>query len=160
VSLQSPDRHHGVPGEFEVATCPRCGTGVTLPIVEPAALSAYYPTGYQAYEATRGRILGLVSAAIRRSQGFRALRTPPVSALSERPPGGAVDVGCGRGDLGATLIERGWRVTGVEPSRAACSEASRRGIDARCGDLEDAGLEAGAYDAVIFRHSLEHLLDP
>jgi SAM-dependent methyltransferase len=143
-----------------VATCTRCGAGITLPVVEPAALSAYYPTGYGAYEATRGRILGLVSTAIRRWQGFRALRSLPLSALRELSPGRALDVGCGRGDLGATLIRDGWRVTGVEPSPDACNEAARRGIDARCGDLSDAGREAGVYDAAIFRHSLEHLLDP
>jgi SAM-dependent methyltransferase len=159
-TLRAPDRNFGVAGEFELTVCPRCGTGVTLPEAGPDELGAYYPSRYQAYLATQGRLVGLVSRAIRGWQAFRALRTPPLSLLRERPPGRAIDVGCGRGDLGATLIDHGWSVTGVEPSRAACEYASTRGIDARCGGVSDAGLEPETYDAAVFQHSLEHLTDP
>ncbi len=159
-AIRGPDRHHGVPGEFEVAVCGGCGAGVTRPQVEPARLQDYYPSEYGAYEATRGRVLGLVSAAIRRWQAFRALRTRPLAALRGVAPGRAVDVGCGRGDFAATLIEAGWEVTGVEPSAEACAEASRRGVDARRGGVRDAALEPSSYDAAVFRHSLEHLDDP
>jgi SAM-dependent methyltransferase len=158
--LRSPDRNMTVPGEFEVVVCPSCGAGITFPEADADDLASYYPGGYQAYEATQGGFLGLVSRAIRGWQAFRALRTPPLAVLRERPPGRAVDVGCGRGDLGAALIERGWRVTGVEPSREACEVASGRGIDARCGGVAEAGLEAGFYDIAMFTHSLEHVGDP
>ena len=75
-------------------------------------------------------------------------------------PGRLLDVGCGRGDLGAYLIARGWTVTGIEPSANAAEAARARGLDARRGTLDDVELEAGAYDAAVFRHSLEHLTDP
>jgi SAM-dependent methyltransferase len=75
-------------------------------------------------------------------------------------PGWALDVGCGRGDLGAALIGAGWRVTGVEPSATACAVAGARGIDARRGTLAEVELEPAAYDAASFRHSLEHVTDP
>jgi SAM-dependent methyltransferase len=98
--------------------------------------------------------------AIRRWQGFHALRTAPLSVVRKLPSGRAVDVGCGRGDLGATLIRHAWRVTGVEPSPEACARASLRGIDARRGGVRDAALEPSAYDVAILQHSLEHLTDP
>src|SRR4051794_5531867 len=150
----------GVPGRFEVVVCPRCGAGVTFPDAGPEQLAAYYPSGYQAYEATSGGVLGLISRSIRAGQSFRALRSQPLSELRPLSPGRALDVGCGRGDLGASLIERGWRVTGVEPSAEACEVASGRGIDTRHGDLSEAGLEPGSYDAATLRHSLEHVTDP
>ena len=86
--------------------------------------------------------------------GYRA-----AGRASDLPVGHAVDVGCGRGDLAGLLVDRGWRVTGVEPSASACRAARRRGVDARQGTLHDVELDSGAYDAAIFRHSLEHSAD-
>jgi SAM-dependent methyltransferase len=58
------------------------------------------------------------------------------------------------------LIGRGWRMTGVDPSPAACASARERGVDAREGILETVELEPGDYDAAIFNQSLEHTGDP
>jgi SAM-dependent methyltransferase len=158
--LRGPDRLHRTPGEFEVAICRSCGAGVTLPPLPADELAAFYPDAYGPYDAAAGGIVGRISGAIQRSQGRRALRTQPLRAIAERPPGRLVDVGCGRGDLGAYLIERGWAVTGIEPSANACEAARTRGVDARRGTVETVELEQGAYDAAVFRHSLEHVTDP
>lgn len=158
--LAGADRLHGVPGRFDVAECGSCGAGVTLPRVPAEALGSFYPTAYAPYDAASGRLVGLISAAIQRWQGWRALRTAPLDEARRIGPARAVDVGCGRGDLGAHLVGRGWRVTGVEPSAAACAVASARGVDARQGTLEQVALEAGAYDVAVFQHSLEHVVDP
>lgn len=75
--------------------------------------------------------------------------------------GTLLDIGCGRGILLAHARARGWEVTGVEPARCIAEEGMReRGLDIRAGTLEDAGLPAASFDAVIFSHSLEHLIDP
>jgi SAM-dependent methyltransferase len=71
-----------------------------------------------------------------------------------------VDIGCGRGDLAASLIGHGWRMTGVEPSPEAAENARARGVDVRVGTLADVELEPGGYDAALFQHSLEHTVDP
>jgi SAM-dependent methyltransferase len=159
-SLSGPDRLHGTPGEFEVAICESCGAGVTLPPLPADQLASFYPETYGPYDADRGGAIARVSGLIQRSQGNRAMRTPPLRALAERTPGRLVDVGCGRGDLGAHLIEGGWRVSGIEPSANACAAARARGVDARRGTVETVELESNAYDAAIFRHSLEHVTDP
>ena len=107
-----------------------------------------------------GGLGAAASRAIQRWQGWRALRGDPLPAIRGASPGAALDVGCGRGDLGALLIERGWRVTGVEPSHTACAAARARGIDARRGTLADVELPAPGYDVAIFQHSLEHVNEP
>jgi SAM-dependent methyltransferase len=158
--LNSPDRLHGVPGRFSVARCEHCGVGVTLPAsLGSDRLAAFYPNTYGAYELPIG-IAGLLSRSIQRLQSWRALRTPPLLALARMPPGRLLDVGCGRGDLGEWLIRRGWTVDGVEPSAPACALATRRGIHARAGTLAEVELEPEAFDAVVFRQSLEHVSDP
>src|SRR6202035_5200856 len=45
-SIASPDRGNATPGRFEVAICTRCSAGVSLPLVDPADLAAFYPAGY------------------------------------------------------------------------------------------------------------------
>lgn len=157
--LRGPDRLHGVPGEFTVRVCRSCGAGLTLPLAQSSALAAYYPDEYVAYEAPP-RALHAALSVLYRLRDRRWLRTLPLSALASLTPGRALDVGCGRGDLGELLIGRGWRVTGVEPSREAGEQAARRGLDVRTGVIETVELEREAYDVAIFRHALEHVADP
>jgi SAM-dependent methyltransferase len=158
--LTGPDRLHGMPGKFEVAVCASCGGGVTLPRLEGEALAAFYPEEYGPYDAAQAGPVAAISRRIQRWQGSRALRTQPLQGLAGYPPGRLVDFGCGRGDLGAYLIDRGWTVTGIEPSAAACSAARARGVDARQGTIETVEPEPDAYDAAVFRHSLEHVTEP
>ena len=62
--------------------------------------------------------------------------------------------------MGALLIDQGWAVTGIEPSKEASEYAADRGLDVRNGVVETVELEPGNYDVAIFRHSLEHVVDP
>ncbi len=158
--ISGPDRLHRREGRFEVAVCASCGAGITLPPLGTTELAAFYPETYAPYEPADARVQARISALIRRRQARHALRTQPLRVLADRDPGRVVDVGCGRGDLGASLVEDGWRVTGIEPSANASAAARARGVDARQGTIEDVELEVDAYDAAIFRHSLEHLTDP
>jgi SAM-dependent methyltransferase len=159
-AISAPDRLHGTPGRFAVAACDRCGAGVTLPVVHRAALAAFYPTGYGPHEAQPNPLVGAISLAIQAWQGIIARRTAPLNTVVAGGPGRGIDVGCGRGDLAAMLVARGWRMTGVEPSEAACSVAARRGVETRHGVLATVAVEAGAYDAAVLRQSLEHTDNP
>jgi 2-polyprenyl-3-methyl-5-hydroxy-6-metoxy-1,4-benzoquinol methylase len=107
-----------------------------------------------------GRAQRAISNLIRRFQAWNAMHTEPLSALVERAPGDGLDVGCGRGDLAAALAARGWRMSGIEPSPTACEAAARRGIAVVCGTAASVALQHQRYDAVILRHSLEHMTDP
>jgi SAM-dependent methyltransferase len=159
--LHGRDRLYRAPGRFAIAVCPACGSGTTLPAASDEDLARYYPGEYVAYQNVGSNpLLQRLSAAVRRWQSWIALQTPPLSLFRTAEAGYVLDVGCGRGDLGAALVERGWHVTGIEPSRAACEQARSRGLDARCGTLDTVELERNTYDVAVFRHSLEHMSDP
>jgi 2-polyprenyl-3-methyl-5-hydroxy-6-metoxy-1,4-benzoquinol methylase len=159
-SLSSTDRLCGLPGVFSVARCKRCGMGVTWPMVDGAQLGSFYPTSYATHDSLPSGTLGLVSKAVERVQSWQALRTAPLDRLAGLPAGRLLDVGCGRGDLGSWFVRRGWSVVGVEPAAHACAVAESRGVQARVGTLASVEIEPGTFDAVVFRHSLEHVADP
>jgi SAM-dependent methyltransferase len=58
------------------------------------------------------------------------------------------------------LRDYGWDVTGLDPSPAACEHARARGVKAVEGTLLDGSPVSGDYDAVVFNHSLEHVVEP
>src|SRR5438105_10734404 len=152
--IAGPDRFQSTPGTFSVAVCSSCGTGWTLPAVSPDELAAYYPPSY-GYLTT-----GAAQRRMQRIRMDRALEAPPLNAIAAATPGTLLDVGCGRGDLGAAFSRRGWQASGVEPSPEACAVARSQGVDAREGTLESVEFPDGSFDAVVMRHSLEHVPDP
>jgi 2-polyprenyl-3-methyl-5-hydroxy-6-metoxy-1,4-benzoquinol methylase len=80
-----------------------------------------------------------------------------------RPPTGRVlDVGCGFGYLGETLLKLGYaEAWGIEPVQAAASQAATRLTRVICARFPSEEAEAGApYELVVFADSLEHMLDP
>ena len=154
-AIRGGDLLHGVAGEFSVHICAGCGAGVTRPEAAEGDLGAYYPDSYGPHASDRSH-----GGALRRALLRREIRVGAAGALGELPPGRLLDVGCGGGELGALLIDRGWAVDGIEPSAEACARARVRGLNAQQGTLETVELPEGAYDAVLFSHSLEHIGDP
>ena len=161
-SIHGYDRLHGVPGAFEVRVCGVCGSGRTFPLVPTDELAAFYPTSYSAYAAPSGSFAGLLVGARLRWRYRRMLGLHPFDALRGLPAGRLLDVGAGSGDLGVALEPLGWRVIGVEPSADGCRRGRSRGLEMVEGTLEtvDAGELGSEYDAVVFQHSLEHVVDP
>jgi 2-polyprenyl-3-methyl-5-hydroxy-6-metoxy-1,4-benzoquinol methylase len=158
VALVGRDRLYASSDEvYKVAVCRSCGAGTTLPLVPESELFALYPSNYSAYQAGTS-LLPRLAAIFTDFRARRILASPPFARLSL--PGNALDVGCGRGDLGASLVRAGWSVDGVEPSPSACAVARSRGINALQGTLSTVDLKNEHYSAVIFSHSLEHVTDP
>lgn len=74
-----------------------------------------------------------------------------------------LDIGCGKGRLGAFLMQRfAAKVTGIEIFPEYAAEASKCLDEVLCGNIEELDLAAFAnqFDYIIFSDSLEHLLDP
>jgi SAM-dependent methyltransferase len=142
-----------------VHECRQCGSGTTLPAADERELGAFYPVEYAPFEMPRGP----TATAMARMQRARNRRFP-LSALRNglqaRTTPRLLDVGCGRGDLSASWIEDGWHVVGIEPSPDAAGLARQRGAEVLEGTLSTVELDAQSFDAVVFRHSLEHVLDP
>jgi SAM-dependent methyltransferase len=160
-ALDGIDRLYGVAGTFQIAICPNCGAGVTVPVVATDELGEFYPGHYEAYHGARSSAAATLFRAYHMWRDVLSRRQPPLSAILAQPPGTLLDVGSGKGEPSAMLVERGWSVVGVEPSPEASAIARTRGIDAREGVLETATLDDRApFDAVLFHHSLEHVADP
>jgi len=75
------------------------------------------------------------------------------------------DLGCGTGQIAATLAPFVRQVVAVESSRAMLAAARRRlgelaNVDLRRGDLEALPLDDGALDAAVICLVLHHLPDP
>jgi SAM-dependent methyltransferase len=76
-----------------------------------------------------------------------------------------LDIGCGRGQLGAALRQLGYRVTGIESHPEALCGARERLDEVLPIDLGDergvaAALGDRRYDVILFACVLEHLRDP
>lgn len=134
-----------------LALCPACGTACSLGPPPPAEDS--HETAY--YSPTKG-IADRVIEPLRRLAGRDRLR-----ALADLAPDDSVlEIGSGDGSFLAALGADGRRVAGIEPSAGARRIAAASGVESFAGGIEDAGIEAGAWGAVIAWHSLEHLEDP
>jgi SAM-dependent methyltransferase len=72
-----------------------------------------------------------------------------------------LDLGCWVGFLLAEARDRGWKVTGVEPSEFGSAYArDRLGVDVITADLLSAPLPSTAFDAVTMGDVIEHLIAP
>ncbi|MGH6684140.1 MAG: class I SAM-dependent methyltransferase, partial [Pseudolabrys sp.] len=77
----------------------------------------------------------------------------------------ALDIGCGRGQIGHALGALGYRVTGIEANTSALALARDRLAEVHAIDLTDENAirqEFGdrRFDVILFADVLEHLADP
>jgi SAM-dependent methyltransferase len=73
------------------------------------------------------------------------------------PPLRVLEVGCGRGELAALLLARGYAVTALDVDPEAIAAARAAGVPAVHGDFLDGVVEP--HDAVLFTRSLHHVAD-
>ena len=123
-------------------------------------LGTLYPADYNAYALPANALLRLLATGLFELRYRNALRSEPLRRLGAAGPGRLLDVGSGRGDLGLVLQRRGWRVVGLEPSERACIEARQRGVPTEMGTLTEAPMLEAPFDAIVFNHSLEHVVEP
>lgn len=154
------DRMHSVVGTWAVHECLSCGSGITFPAVGEAELSAFYPQTYAPFDLPSGPVARAMAFLQRARDRRFPLAELAADGGARTGPGTLLDVGCGRGDLAASWVSAGWRVEGIEPSPAAAATAARRGAEILGETLSNTALAPHSVDAVVFRHSLEHLVAP
>lgn len=107
--------------------------------------------------------LGDDSAEVRRGRDKLPdyLAIEPVLAGLLPARGQVIEVGAYSGLLLEHFRRAGWAVLGIEPDGRGVDYARRRfGIDMRHGTLDSVVLPAGAAQAVLMLHVIEHLDDP
>ncbi|MBI3312646.1 MAG: class I SAM-dependent methyltransferase [Candidatus Omnitrophica bacterium] len=139
--------------DFDVAYCPACLTGYSLPYLNPTQLSSYYLESYEAYVAKKP-----FSAYFKKLKYRSDLRL--LGKFLKKENRSLFEIGAGRGEFLHEARKRGFRVAGLEPSEPAVRFAQEKyGITLATGPEEDFNFSS-PFDAVVLRHVLEHLPDP
>ncbi len=187
VVLRGRDRAHGLPGEFAVVRCTRCGLARTDPRPTLAALASADPATYPEHQAGRGGGAagarpprGLLRWALVNGRGYPlgrawggplrpAARAAAAVLLAGRRyhiyipytgEGRLLDFGCGTGRYVARMAAAGWRAEGVDADARAVRRAREAGLVVHHGTLPGLDLPAGAFDAVTMWQALEHVPSP
>ncbi len=123
--------------------CARCGVATTSPWPSDEQLAQAYALWYR---PEAGRFSGLGDKVLRHTRSTLASRLHRVL-----PKGPVLDVGAGDGTLVGAFRRHGREAVGVDPY-ASGSHPHVRDVE-----LEEM---TGAWSAVVFWHSLEHLRQP
>jgi SAM-dependent methyltransferase len=121
--------------------CARCGVATTSPWPSDAQLGEAYASWYR---PATGRFAGLGDKVLSRTRAALADRLDRIL-----PPGPVLDVGAGDGTLVRAFARHGRKATGLDPYAS--------GAHIRNAEIDEM---SGAWSAVIFWHSLEHLRRP
>jgi SAM-dependent methyltransferase len=131
---------------FGVYRCRSCEVAFTSP--RPASMDAYYPARYRRYAWP-------VATLLRRLYAVRVRRW-----IRGRPPGRALELGCGAGWMLHALAQHGWHVVGLERTAEQAAFATEvLKVPVVVGGLDAVRDEAG-FDLILMFHVLEHLDDP
>lgn len=182
------DRLYGVPGEWTLKECRRCGLVFLDPRPTPEDIGKAY-TSYYTHSATmppdnfvrrvrryvRGGYLATkfgYAAGVGRLQrlaGWLAYLHPEqrevikgsVIYLPAQYRGRLLEVGFGSGETLAELLFLGWEVEGVDFDAQAVETARRRhNLSVRVGTLEDQDYEPESFDVITMSHVIEHVHEP
>lgn len=136
---------------YRLVRCRRCGSATTLG-TESDSFALYEGGSYAPARWSVEPVLEPLRrlADLDRMRFFRDLE----------PGADVLEVGAGDGRLLAALARRGVRARGIEPAEGAAAVAQRRGVEVTRVPFEEATVDEGSLDAVIFWHSLEHLAAP
>jgi SAM-dependent methyltransferase len=131
-----------------VICCGDCGHGSLAHLPDAVSMSGAYEGAVDPVSLREER--GQVETAT------RALR------IIERfvSPAAMLDVGCWTGSFLVAARDRGWSVSGIEPSRWAAARAEARGVDVVESELGAADRSSDRYQAIVMCDVLEHLGDP
>ena len=138
---------HGAFGQ--IVACRGCGIRFRSPREDDATILSHYAsvedTVYLENEPARAVTFG---RALDRLERHVPVRGP------------LLDVGCYTGVFLDVAAARGWRVTGVEPSRWGARTARGRGHEVCEGTLASAPLPRAHFAVVTMWDALEHYTDP
>lgn len=78
------------------------------------------------------------------------------------PPGLCVDLGCGSGEIGRVLVEKGYQYQGYDFSPVGIAKAHEKGLTAEVIDLDADGIPLADESATLVFASdvIEHVFDP
>jgi SAM-dependent methyltransferase len=147
-------------GKFSVIKCQNCGLVYTTPRPSEKEMMEHYAKEQRKIQPTEGPhgIKGVLQFMW--YTYLRMMDREDLCLLKNVPPGRVLDIGCGFGDVLRELKNRGWEAHGIEINQIAAAQAKKFGLEIFVGQLSDARFPSKFFDAVILRHSLEHMYRP
>jgi 2-polyprenyl-3-methyl-5-hydroxy-6-metoxy-1,4-benzoquinol methylase len=146
------DYDWGLPGEFSIVRCNKCGLIFINPRPDYEELKRYYPEGYHSVvcenELTQEQRKNLNLIYNKRYKFLKKFKSA----------GRLLDVGCGDGLFLNFIKNKGWEVCGVEPSKLASDFAKNKlNLKIYNSDLINAHLEESDFDVITMWEVLEHI---
>jgi SAM-dependent methyltransferase len=168
------EMYFGTREMFDYFECSNCGAIQIVAI--PDDMSKHYPSNYYSYSTAKRRKSNPLEVALRRKRTQAWLGHPGVlgslfaSASRRRPEylgwltdigisinSSILDVGSGSGQLLLKMQRDGFlRLRGIDPFNATPIDHG----NGLCIDNKHLQEEQGAYDLIMFHHSLEHMAAP
>lgn len=152
--------NHDTFGQHMVVTCSECGLIFTVPPVLDDELRELYSTEYWQRRCIKhsGPDIDPGPTARTMAQTKFILQTLSVTSLAGWR---VLDVGCGSGNLLASLKNLGASAWGVEPDPLLGRYAQEAyGVVVKVGLVGEIDLPAQHFDLICMSHVLEHLADP
>jgi 2-polyprenyl-3-methyl-5-hydroxy-6-metoxy-1,4-benzoquinol methylase len=161
VLTEVTDVRFGVPGQWNIAACPKCGLETISPRPTAQELTILYEKYYNytgrpdsRYASIRQRFLEL--EALYR---FWLLLDGDVAFHAVTAGGRLLDVGCNEGRGMARFLQNGFTPEGIDLNSVAIAQAQAAGFTATCTPIEDFD-PPHRYDILVMSNVLEHHLDP
>ncbi|MBV9987903.1 MAG: class I SAM-dependent methyltransferase [Chitinophagaceae bacterium] len=143
---------------FEIWHCEDCTLRFTQDVPAAEAIGAYYQSAdYVSHSDTQKGLINLLYHRVRK----HTLNTKRqlLQEVTGRSSGALLDVGAGTGAFVNTMMDAGWKITGLEPDTTARQNAAiKYGLQLRPSD-ELYGLQENQFDLITLWHVLEHVHD-
>ncbi|HEY4705871.1 MAG TPA: class I SAM-dependent methyltransferase [Thermodesulfobacteriota bacterium] len=144
---------------FCIKDCSDCGFIHIDPIPPPDELDRVYSEEYYKDEKPQ-----FIERVIEDLKWWDSVYDDRYDFFESRLPFGrrfVLDIGCGPGYFLKRGMDRGWRCTGIEPSKQAARHAAGLGVDVVNAFFNnDTAPSLGTFDAVHLSEVLEHVPDP
>ena len=139
---------------FSIVTCAKCKFAFTNPYPDLSKLGEYYQsTSYVSHASKPTNAIDHVYV-LARSQTLK-WKTNLIKQYSGENAKSLLDYGCGTGAFLAASKQKGWNVTGVEPSTAANKIAAETIGQSVYTSIDQ--LSASKFDTITLWHVLEHV---
>lgn len=92
--------------------------------------------------------------------GLKADFESGVMFVPAEPKGKLLDVGCGSGSLLKIFSKVGWQTEGIDFDPTAVENAKSKGLQVRCGTLEEQKYPDNHFDVITMSHLIEHVYNP
>ena len=144
--------------DFQIIQCANCTLEYTDPAPSKEAIAPYY--NFPSYISHTDTKEGLVNQIYHKVRNHTLTqKTNWVQSLFTGHKGQLLEVGAGTGAFAHSMLNKGWKVTALEPD-AASRQKALENYDINLLPIEELShLEPAKYEVITLWHVLEHVHD-